>query len=309
MEWSLPFDWKPPVTGIQYTDSLLFLGSCFAENIGKKFQTCRFKADVNPFGIMYNPLSIANVISYLDRKKILSYTSLFYANELWAGYDFHSSFSDTDKQRLMERLQNTLIAAQHHWNSTKWVFITLGTAKVFRSNETEEVVANCHKLEAKQFSPYYLKVNEIVQSWSSIIEAHPNKQFFFSLSPVRYVREGLIASNNGKAVLRQAIVELEEKYSNVHYLPSYEWIVDVLRDYRFYAIDKVHPSEEAIDFVFSQTKECLLDTISKVYVKEWEFVEQMLSHRLLFPKTKQAIEFEVKRKKALLNFEQKWHHK
>jgi hypothetical protein len=306
MEWSLKFDWKPPVANLLPSDKIFLLGSCFAQNIGEKLFENRFKAHVNPFGIVYNPLSVLDVLHTITGQLAFTEEDVYCFNELWTSDRLHSSFSSTSKLDLMHKIDALSQASLTHFEASQWVFITFGTAKVFKNISNHQIVANCHKRPAADFSSDYLSIKEIVTAWKPLLAEYPHKHFYFSVSPVRYIREGLIASNNGKAILRLAIDKLVEELPNVHYFPAFELVHDVLRDYRFYTEDKVHPNTQAVQFVFDFLVSNIFANEAKAFLNEWKPIKNMLTHKVLFPETKQGQDFEMKRARALADFNKKW---
>ena len=307
MNWVLPFDWNPQTDRkIIPSSHLFFMGSCFAENIAHILLKDRFHVGLNPFGILYNPVSMAKSFEYCLHKTQFEENNLFHFNELWHSELHHSSFSDMNKELVVEKINTAISEAHRHIQQCDFIFLTSGTAKVFCSKKTNQIVGNCHKRPAADFSERVLDVGEIAEAWANLFSLCPDKVFYVSISPVRYVREGLVESNHSKAVLRVALMQLAERFPNVHYFPAYELITDVLRDYRFYANDLVHPNQQAIDFVYDFFMDKLFDPLAKDYVKEWRKVDAMLNHKALNPTSAQWNEFEKKRNLSLTAFKQKW---
>jgi len=306
MKWVLPFDWKAPVTGIHPKDSLFLMGSCFAENMANKLSEDRFDICQNPFGIIYNPASMANAFQICQNHQKLSEENLFYYNEQWHSELHHTHFSGTNKQDVLAKINTQITASFQLISQSNWIFLTFGTAKVYVSKNSGNIAGNCHKRPSKDFETRTLSVQEIVEAWSTIIHQNADKHFYFSVSPVRYVREGLVASNHSKAILRMAIMQLTETFPNAHYFPAYELVVDVLRDYRFYAKDLVHPNEQAIDFVYDFFKKHLLSPNANQFVEEWSKIQSMMHHKSLNPNSEAWKSFETKRNADLEEFEKRW---
>lgn len=307
MNWVIPFDWNPKSeTRIEPSHSVFFLGSCFAENIANKMIADKFNVCLNPFGILYNPYSMAKAFEYCLNNIPFDESQLFFFNDFWHSEMNHGEFSDFDKKRMLEKINSRISNAHNALKQSHLIFLTFGTSKVYLSKRSGEFVGNCHKRPASDFDIKNLSFNEITESWKKIFVNNPNKTFYLSISPVRYLREGLIESNNNKAKLRIAVDKLVNDYPNVHYFPAYELVIDVLRDYRFYDVDLVHPNAQSIDFVYDFFSARLFSNVAKEYVKEWRKIYSMLQHRALNPDSLQWKEFERKRLELVDAFENKW---
>jgi len=290
VEFKLDFDIEP-WSKLDYRKKHLALGSCFAENIGRKLMTHRFDVLSNPFGTLYNPLSIARVLNTaLDGK--LDPNRLFESNNRWFSWDAASKVNASDQPKLLEILEGKFNKTHQYVSNAQSVIITFGSSWVYELNG--ELVANCHKQPANMFGKRLLGVQEVVEEWSAIVEKLPNTEFVFTVSPVRYTRDGLHESNVGKAVLHQAIHELVGTHSNAVYFPAYEIVVDELRDYRFFDRDLVHPNELAIDYVWGKFKAAMLNADSLKMVKDYTNLLRMVDHRLLFPDSPEAQKFTQK---------------
>lgn len=258
MNFHLEFPIPAHKNKIQYVDKLLFLGSCFAENIGEIMNKSKMNVCINPNGILYNPQSIGAALKrYIDNKK-LEETDLFYANETWNSWEHHSRFSDADRKKSLDKI-NQEIEFAHQWiRECEWLFITFGSAFSYSHNELKIPVANCHKLPHKDFTKSLLTVDSIKKEFGALItqlqNLNPSVNIVFTISPVRYIRDGVVENNLSKSILIQSVHEIIKSYSNTIYFPAYELIIDDLRDYRFYKTDLVHPNESAIDYVFEKLR-------------------------------------------------------
>lgn len=308
MKWVLPFDWDPQSNKrIESKSTLFFLGSCFAENIAEQVSLNRINVTKNPFGILYNPISMAHAFTHCLNGSTLLKEDLFFHNNLWHSEMHHGAFSDTTQENTLQKINNEIINAAEQLNNSDFIFLTFGTAKVYKSKATGKIVGNCHKRPLSDFETSMLDVATIMNQWDNLITQCPDKEFYLSISPVRYVREGLIESNHSKAILRIAIQQLIAKHPNVYYFPAFELITDVLRDYRFYHSDLVHPNAQAIEFVYDFFHSKLFAEQTKQYVTEWRKIDAMFKHKALQPESPQWREFEIKRKNALESFNKKWH--
>ena len=232
-----------------YQSQMLLLGSCFVENIGKKLDYYKFRSLQNPFGILFHPIAIENLLSKSIQAFNYTTEDVFYHNELWHSFDAHSDLSDVSREELLRKLNDGLKDTRKQMAISTHIVITLGTAWVYRKLESNTNVANCHKVPQKEFSKDLLSVENIVESLESIVEliqsANPTAQIIFTVSPVRHLKDGFVENQQSKAHLISAIGKVlsSRAQSRVkHYFPSYEIMMDELRDYRFYKTDMVHPN-------------------------------------------------------------------
>ena len=236
---------------ISHLSKSLLLGSCFAENIGCLMRENKFDCDVNPFGILYNPLSVSKALDDIIACKHYGPDDLFFHQECYHSYMHHGSFSATNREMVLDTINTRLSKASQRLAQTEVLIITFGTAWVYYLQSTREVVSNCHKMPAKTFVREKLTVNDIVETYSSLIaklqQCSPNLRLLFTVSPIRHVKDGLHENQLSKATLLLAIDELTRKFpEQVSYFPAYEIVMDELRDYRFYADDMGQPSALAI---------------------------------------------------------------
>lgn len=274
-------EFRTPVTvpsgfKIGYSDKIMMFGSCFAENIGEKLVGAKLNAVVNPFGILFNPESVAAAIEQSVDGTSIDESSVFEHNGLWSNYAFHGSFSSADKCEALQKMNRGLQLAHERISITTLLIVTFGTAFVYRNVADGKVVANCHKMPATSFVREMLTVQDIISRYSGIIEMlkkrNGNIQIVFTVSPVRHLRDGAHENQLSKSTLLLAVDWLAHNFSNVYYFPSYEIMMDDLRDYRFYDSDMVHPSDLAIEYIwqglrtncFSQADLATMDEIQKI---------------------------------------------
>ncbi len=298
-----------PVTNqkISYQDSIMTLGSCFAENIGTKLSNVYFDTDINPFGVVYNPVSIKNSLELLLQNKPFSPDDLFEYRSLWNSFSHSTQFSNPDQKVCLETINSQLQSSAEFLKKTDTLIITFGTAWVFEDVNSGSVVSNCHKLPANKFQRKRLSVEEIISDYSKLISQltvqFPNIKMIFSVSPIRHWKDGPHENNLSKSTLLLAIEELQKEFSNVHYFPAYEIQMDELRDYRFYAADMLHPSEVAVDYIWERFSETYFTEQTLQIKSQVEQFNADLSHRPLHPESAEFKNFQTKleeRKIALL---------
>lgn len=280
---------------IGYESQIISLGSCFAENIGQKLDYFKFRQLQNPFGILFHPLAIEKLIERAVDERFYSKADVFFHNERWHCYDAHSELSDPSEETLLKSLNEVLDATRSHIVSASHCIITLGTAWVYRHTASYEIVANCHKVPQREFSKELLSIAEIVTSLQGIIKRirsiNPNVQFIFTVSPVRHLKDGFVENQLSKAHLIAAIHKLRKSGPMISYFPSYEIMMDELRDYRFYKRDMVHPNPLAIDYIWEKFKDVWVSEESRTTMTKIEAVQKGLRHRAFNPDSKQHQEF------------------
>ncbi len=284
---------KPSEKKIGYQDKILLLGSCFADNIGAKFEEYYFQTTVNPFGTLYNPASIATALNHPTS----SYTILHH-NGLWHSMMHHGSFSCPNKEELLQRCEQSRQQLQDALKEATTIIVTFGTAWVYEMDG--QVVANCHKMPADRFVRRCLSVQEIVDIWQPIIQTKPDKHWIFTVSPIRHLKDGLHANQISKAILLQAIDHLTQISTTlyhpipsctIHYFPSYEIMMDELRDYRFYAEDMVHPSPLAVEYIWQRFVETYMSAATRDEMHVLHQLWRDRHHRFLHPDSPEAMAF------------------
>lgn len=280
---------------ISHETKTIFTGSCFAENVGEKLSNLKFSSQVNSLGINYNPVSLANSIERSINNKLLSGYNLFNANGLWNNYDFHSKFSDVDKDVCLQKINNSVESSHEFIKEADVLFVSLGTAYTYVLKEIGITVSNCHKQPDNIFTRKLLDVEEITDIWSKLIKEieqfNPKLKVIFTISPIRHKRDGFIANQLSKSVLFVAINELIDKFENVFYFPSYEIIMDELRDYRFYQDDMIHPSNFAVDYIMERFGDAFFSEETHKLNKLIEKIVSASNHRPFNPKTEEYRKF------------------
>ncbi len=289
LQTKIPLRSQEPKIG--YDSEIFMLGSCFAENIGEKFEYYKFKNRINPFGILFHPKAIETYLWMASQDENYTETDLFYHNERWHCFDAHSSLSNPDKNVLLSRLNESLFDTKEKIKSSTHIFITLGTAWVYRLKSLDMVVANCHKIPQAEFDKELLSVEEIEQNLQNCVRlirsVNQSVQIVFTVSPVRHIKDGFVENTRSKSNLIAAVHRIVETSSKFVYFPSYELMMDELRDYRFYNEDMVHPSDLAIQYIWDRFSEVWISEHAKQTMKQVEEVQKGLSHRPFNPQSEQ----------------------
>ncbi|GAA4272729.1 GSCFA domain-containing protein [Aquimarina gracilis] len=280
---------------IDYHSEVMTLGSCFAENVGEKFKYYQFRNTVNPFGILFHPKAIETFLWMASQDEKYTETDVFYHNERWHCFDVHSSLSNRDKYSLVIDLNDKLLLAKKKIEAATHIFITLGTSWVYRLKSLDMVVANCHKIPQKEFDKELLSVDEIIQCLQNCLQLiktlNSTAQVIFTVSPVRHIKDGFVENNRSKSHLLSAVYEVVSKVQNSIYFPSYELMMDELRDYRFYGSDMIHPNEIAIQYIWERFSEIWISDSAKNTMKRVEEVQKGLTHRSFNPDSKEHVAF------------------
>jgi hypothetical protein len=291
MKFKLTLDAKPSNHTIAYGDKLMLIGSCFTENIGAKFKTHLFELSENSYGILFNPVSVINTLTEIMDRRVYEANDLFQHNELWHSWNHHSRFSAIEQKDALENINSSIVAAHDFLKSTNRLIITLGSAWLYHlTNEAPlgqgQVVANNHKGPSNWFYKSLMQPNTLLESLQNLVARlhafNPNLHTTFTISPVRHLREGLIENNRSKAVLIQAVHELVNSSKQVDYFPSYEYVIDDLRDYRFYAEDLVHPNFAASGYVWDKLVETYMDHKTQAIMKQVAELQLAMSHKPFF---------------------------
>jgi lysophospholipase L1-like esterase len=291
---------------IGYKSKIVSLGSCFAENMGDKFQYFKFQSTTNPFGIIFNPVSIERIIDRVVNEVLFTEEDLFFHNERWHCFEVHSDLSHSDAEELLINLNQILEETKKQLQEATHVIITYGTSWVYRNIDKNVIVANCHKVPQKQFAKELLSVKTIQESIENTIRLiqsiNPDCNFIFTVSPVRHLKDGFIENQASKAHLITAvydIVRTEHSILDTEYFPSYEIMMDELRDYRFYAEDMIHPSQVAIDYIWEQFKKSTIAETDYDTMEIVESIQKSLEHRPFNPNSENHKKFESKLKEKM----------
>ena len=280
---------------INYDSKILLLGSCFAENMGEKFEYFKFQTVVNPFGIIFNPVSLEKLIRRSLEKRKFTENDIFFHNELWHCYDVHSELSNSDKSFFLNSLNDLINTTHQQLNDSTHIIITLGTSWVYRNIASNEIVANCHKVPQKEFTKELLSIQQIEESIENIISlvhsVNPNCKFIFTVSPVRHIKDGFVENTLSKAHLIAALYTSCFQLSTSSYFPSYEIMMDELRDYRFYGEDMLHPNQTAIDYIWIQFFQNYISESVFGLMNDICSIQKGLKHRPFNPNTESHQKF------------------
>ena len=276
-------------TEIRHSERIMLFGSCFAENIGNLLVENKFSCDVNPFGILYNPLSVSQALRQILSGKRYEKSDLFYSGGLWHSWMHHSDFSAPSPEEGLALINSRLVKANEELEKTNWLVVPFGTSYVYIHQETQKVVGNCHKQPEKTFARLRLNVSAIVEEWQDVLsklrERNPDLKVLFTVSPIRHEKDGMHGNQLSKATLLLAIDELCRLCPECHYVPSYEILLDELRDSRFYADDMLHPSRMAVEYIWECFSKCYFSAETKAVMKEWQEVRRGLEHKPYHPES------------------------
>ncbi len=268
---------------IGYQTGMMAMGSCFAENIGAKLTYFKFDADVNPCGIIYNPFSIANVLKLLIEKRQFAREDLLQYNGKWISLYHHGSFSSAGQPVCLQHINERLSFSSDKLRRADLLFLTFGTAWVYRHRQTGLIVSNCHKIPSSEFEHFRLSVREIVLEYATLIDelrcVNPNLKILFTVSPIRHWKNGAHGNQLSKSVLLLAIDELVDKYEHCFYFPSYEIVMDELRDYRFYGEDMLHLSGQAIHYIWERFKKTYMEQETVTWMDRIDKLNKKLLHK------------------------------
>ncbi|RHJ90846.1 GSCFA domain-containing protein [Parabacteroides bouchesdurhonensis] len=290
MELSTPVSIPKPRFTFEYGNQIMLFGSCFAENIGSKLEDSKFTVDLNPFGTLYNPASVALALRKLFQPERFTGKDLFQHGEIYHSFSHHSKFSSTSEAECLENINERLFASSERLRQANRLVITFGTAYVYKLKENGQIVSNCHKLPEKMFTRELLPVQDIVENWQKLLlslwEQNPELKVLFTVSPIRHWKDGAHGNQISKATLLLAIEQLQKSYAtHIEYFPAYEIMMDELRDYRFYADDMLHPSSLAIEYIWQGFKENYLSQESLAILKEWNDIKKALNHKPFQPES------------------------
>lgn len=285
MKLQLDINIEKPKATINYDDGLLLIGSCFTANIGKMLSERKFNCLHNPTGILFDPHSIAKHVHDIVYNKQYTVDNLFVLNGIYNSWNHHSEFSDVDAEKVVAKINGRINAAHNLLLKCKWMVITLGSAYHYTLVENNITVANCHRAPSQWFHKKMIPSSEIQTMLSNSINLlqriNPQLNFVFTVSPVRHIRDGVVENNFSKAQLIDAVHQLKAKYNTVNYFPAYEIVIDVLRDYRFYDIDLVHPNYLATEIIFEYFEKNFLDEATRKIADDILALTKAINHRPL----------------------------
>lgn len=277
---------KPVEKKIDYASKTLFIGSCFSSNIGDLLKDRKFTVLINPFGTVYNPSSICTQMESMINHHTVITEDLVEFDKLFCHHDYHTHFNNVDKDVIVSAINGTIQRSHEYFQKADWIFITLGTNWVYEIKSTNKIVANCHKRPSSIFNKRLLTLNETVENLEKIHTMlktfNPNAKIVYTLSPVRHIKDGIEENALSKAILKVAIQDQLTK-NGCEYFPAYEYMMDDLRDYRFYEEDLIHPNKVAIKYIWKKFIETYFSESTLTKIKEVEKIISFLAHRPVNP--------------------------
>jgi len=291
LKFKLNLEPKRAAHPIQYPDKIFLIGSCFTENIGSKLNTHLFSVHENPHGILFNPVSVIQALMDCMEAKQYHAADLFFHNEVWNSWNYHSRFSGVTQQEALDKMNSAIQIAHTYLKSANHLVITLGSAWLYQLTSIAplsqgQTVANNHKAPAQWFSKALMKPADLIKQLNEVVialkEFNPQLNVIFTISPVRHLREGLIENNRSKAVLIQAVHDLMALHEQVGYFPAYEYVIDDLRDYRFYAEDLVHPNYAATQYVWEKLMDTYFTEDTQLIMKQVAEIQLAIQHKPFF---------------------------
>jgi hypothetical protein len=272
---------------LDHKSKVVLMGSCFTSNIGEKLEFSGFETLANPFGITFNPISLANQITQIVGKRTYSLKDLNKNQDQYFSFQHHSSFNNNDADLMLAKIISSIKEATEMLKTAQVLFISLGSAWVWERKENGQIVNNCHKVPLSEFNKKLLSYDEALASLQNITNAlkgfTPNANVVFTVSPVRHWRHGAVENMHSKSILHSAVQNVVEMNQNVHYFPSYEIMMDDLRDYRFYADDMLHPSQKAINYIWEKFGDGFFSAHTKDAIALVNKVRTMQNHHIKSP--------------------------
>jgi hypothetical protein len=269
---------------ITYNDKVMFIGSCFASSVGSKFAEGKFPVMINPTGTVFNPVSVSKTLDTILSEKQTTIDDLFSFDGYYISFNHYTDFSSEKPELLLEKINKTSVEALDFLSNTKFLFITFGTARVYKRKDNGEIVSNCHKIPSDRFNSELLTVSEIVDLWKKQLDRlhtlFPDLKVIFTVSPVRHLKDSAHGNQISKAVLLLAVEELLKHKIAPHYFPAYEILMDDLRDYRYYSDDMIHPSSTAIEYIWKLFSESFIESNSLKIWKEAANITKAVNHRI-----------------------------
>jgi hypothetical protein len=278
------FPVNPSRSKINYDTPVLFIGSCFAEEIGSRMTEGKMNVMINPTGIVYNPHSVGNTIDIVLGNRIFTEDDIYKYDSKHLSFSHSTDFSSESKSKALNRINSSTSDANHFLKKARFLIISFGTARIYRFKESNKIVSNCHKLPQSFFSREMLTVEEIISDWSGILDRlhsfNNDLHVIFTISPVRHWKDGAHGNQLSKSILFLAVEKLLEHQKVEGYFPAYELVMDDLRDYRFYADDMLHPSQAAVEYIWKIFSDCYFETGTMELWKEVQGIAKARNHRL-----------------------------
>lgn len=292
MKWRTEVEISKGPRPISYQDEVVVLGSCFADQLGKKLAYYQFRHLANPFGVLFHPVPLERLMRRSVKGIQFTEADLFEHEQLWRSLEVHSRITGNSSESTLNMMNRALDSLGSSLSRSSHVVFTLGTAFAFRYKDNDTLVANCHKLPQEQFARELTPVSGLIRSLESMVSLirgiNSKTHILFTVSPIRHLRDGLVENQRSKAHLLSAVHELVDG-QYIHYFPAYELLMDELRDYRFYDRDMTHPTEQAVDFVWDKFKESWLEPTELKVMRRVEAIRKQLGHRVLHEESPSGI--------------------
>ncbi len=296
----------PAASALTHANKAVFIGSCFTENIGARLQQHHFNVAINPFGIVYNPASVARSLELLIERQEFTPEDLHYHNEQWFSYYYHSSFSHADQSVALAQMNARMAQGHAQLKTATHLFITLGSAWVFKHIQSKQVVSNCHKIPAFEFERYKLSVKQLLHNMTDALDQlkvfNPGLKVVWTISPVRHWKDGAVDNQLSKATLVVAVHELVQQYGHT-YFPAYELMLDDLRDYRFYEADMLHPNSVATDYIWEKFGDAFFSASTQQLNQQIAQVVRAAQHRPFNPNSQAHQQFKAKQLEHIAQLE------
>jgi len=293
----------PQQNQIDYTSKNLLMGSCFTENIGRKLQYFKFQNLQNPFGIVFHPVAIEKLVTRAINEDLFTETDVFQHNEQWHCFEVHSKLSTNNRDAFISNLNDSLKNLKTYLEQASHIILTFGTAWVYRFIESDSIVANCHKIPQKKFLKELLSVEEVsaaIENTLTLIKTVNSKATIIStVSPVRHIKDGFVENMQSKAHLLSGLHEAISGEKQAFYFPSFEIMMDELRDYRFYEEDMLHPNNLAVSIIWERFKEVWIASETEDLQKEIETIQNGLKHRAFNPSGEAHQKFQINLQKKI----------
>ena len=280
---------------INYDSKLVLLGSCFAENMADKFSYFKFQNEVNPLGVLFHPEAILELLTRAHQSNFYNEKDVFFSNDCWQSFGAHSRLNGTSQPQILERLNAALKLTKNQLQKATHVIVTFGTAWVYKHIQSQTIVANCHKQPQNEFDKTILSVDQLQKTFEAIISIfksfNPDIDIIFSISPVRHLKDGFVENNRSKAHLTAALHAVINSSKKIHYFPSYELLMDELRDYRFYKEDMVHPNTIAVDYIWEKFQSTWIHADTTPIMQEVSQLQKGFAHKPFSPTAAAHLEF------------------
>ena len=290
-------NYKPSLSTqkITHNERLLMIGSCFSEHIGDRLNELKFNLFSNPFGIVFNPKSIELMLLRSIRKDYFTESTIFEKDSQYFCFEAHSVFTEDNAAQLINKLNETIDHCHSILISLDYLIITFGSAFAYKHNDTQSIVANCHKLPQAVFEKVLLEQDGIASDYKRLMDelktVNSNIKIIFTVSPVKHLREGVEENSLSKAILIQTVHKLVKQFENCFYFPAYELVNDDLRDYRFYEPDMAHPNGQAIDYVWQRFSEVYFSNDTLLLNDKLKQLNQAMKHRIFHERSESSIKF------------------